>query len=279
MNKIKVNSVLSSLEIPLVIQQSWQETVDLLADILGIPSALIMRVHSHEIEVFTKSSNKENTYKLGEKVLLGTGLYSETVISNQQELLIPNAIKDPLWKSNPDIDLGLVAYCGLPLTWPTGEAFGTICILDSETNQFAGHACDLLKRFQTSIQHHLANIYETSQKKYRYIQTEQENKELEAKYTALIKSIPAITYTAALDKNSTTLYISEQIESLIGFSPEECTSNSNILFEQIYPEDRQRVLRAINESHKSYLPLTCEYRMFDRKGNIKWIFNKYGISI
>ena len=271
MNEIRMNSVLTSLEIPEDILMNWQETVDLLVDILGIPSALIMRVHSHEIEVFTKSSNKENVYKVGERALLDTGLYCETVMGTQRELLVPNALKDPLWKYNPDVDLGMIAYCGLPLTWPTGKIFGTICILDNETNQFSGHARDLLERFQGSIQYHLANIYEINQGKYRYIQSEQKNKELEAKYTSLIKSIPAITYTAALDKSSTTLYISEQIESIIGLTPEECTRNPNTFFEQIYPEDRQRVLKAINDSHKSHLPLLCEYRMLDRKGNIKWI--------
>ena len=277
MNRIKMSSALASLEIPEEMQRNWQETVDLLAGLLGLPSALIMRVHSHEIEVFTKSNNKGNVYKLGEKAPLDNELYCETVMSTQQELLVPNALEDPLWEHNPDTDLGMIAYCGLPLIWPSGEIFGTICILDNQTNQFSLHARDLLKRFQANIQFHLATIHEANQQKHLYIQSEQENKELEAKYSALIKSIPAITYTAALDKNSTTLYISEQIESLIGFTPKECTSNANILFEQLYPQDRKRVKKSINESHKSYLPFTCEYRMLDRKGNIKWIKDEANI--
>lgn len=277
MKRIKVSSILSSFEVPEETLNNWQETVNLLADLLGIPSALIMRVHSNEIEVFTKSNNKENVYELGEKASLDNELYCETVMSTQQELLVPNALKDPLWEHNPDVNLGMIAYCGLPLTWPTGEVFGTICILDSETNQFSLHERGLLKRFQANIQYHLATIYETNQKKNRYIQSEQENKELEAKYTALIKSIPAITYTAALDKSRTIHYISAQIESLIGYTPDECTSNASILFKQIYSEDRKRVLKAINKSQKSYLPLTCEYRMLDRKGNIKWIKDEANI--
>jgi len=271
MNEVKKKVVSASLKIPEEIQINWKETLDLLADMLGIPSALIMRVHDHEIEVFTKSSNKENIYQLGETASLDTGLYCETVMSTQRELLVPNALKDPLWEHNPDVDLGMIAYCGLPLTWPTGEVFGTICILDSKTNQFSGHARDLLERFQGSVQYHLANIYEISQEKIIYIKSKRKNEELEAKFTSLIKAIPAVTYTAALDEIRTTLFISEQIESLIGFTPAEFKRTPYTWFEHLYPDDRERVLQATNESHKSHLPLACEYRMLDRKGNIKWV--------
>jgi diguanylate cyclase (GGDEF)-like protein/PAS domain S-box-containing protein len=277
MSEIKINSVLTSLEIPEDILMNWQRIVDLLADILNIPSALIMRVHSHEIEVFTKSSNKENVYKVGERALLDTGLYCETVMSTQQELLVPNALKDPLWKYNPDVDLGMISYCGLPLTWPTGKIFGTICILDSETNQFSGHARDLLERFQESLQYNLANIYEINQDKYRYIKSEQENQELVAKYTSLIKSIPAVTYTVALDESNTTLFISEQIEALLGFTPAQFKSTPGIWLRQLHSGDRKRIRQETHESYKSHLPLVCEYRMLDSKDNIKWIRDEANI--
>ncbi|MCU7837720.1 MAG: EAL domain-containing protein [gamma proteobacterium symbiont of Taylorina sp.] len=271
MNSLGKYPILDYLLIPEKMLTNWQTTVDLLADMLDIPSALIMRVHAQEIEVFTKSNNNENIYKLGETAPLDTGLYCETVMSTQRELLVPNALKDPLWEHNPDIDLGMIVYCGLPLTWPTGEIFGTLCILDNKTNNFSQHARDLLERFQGSIQYNLANIFETSQKESIYLKTEQKNQELEAKYGSLIKSIPAVTYTAQLDENSTTLFVSEQIISLIGFTPAEYKSNHDIWFQQLHPDDRERVLQETHEAQKSNLPLVCEYRMFDRKGNIKWV--------
>ncbi|MEI7868728.1 MAG: hypothetical protein WCI11_12620 [Candidatus Methylumidiphilus sp.] len=44
------------------------------------------------------------------------------------------ALKDPDWDHNPDIKLGMISYCGLPLTWPDGHIFGTLCILDEKEN-------------------------------------------------------------------------------------------------------------------------------------------------
>jgi len=271
MNIISEYAMIAFLKIPMKTQMVWQETLDLLVDVLGIPSALIMRVYPHEIEVFTKSSNKQNVYKLGKVVSLDTGLYCETVINTQRELLVPNALKDPLWEHNPDVDLGMIAYYGLPLTWPSGEAFGTICILDSKTNQFLGHARDLLERCQESIQYHLVNIYKIFQEKDLYIKSEEENQELKAKYGSLINSIPAVTYIAALDEISTTLFVSKQVESLTGFTFEEYKNNPDIWFEHLHPDDIDRVLQGVNESHESHLSFVCEYRIFDRSGRIKWV--------
>ena len=142
--------------------ENWQATVDLLAEIAHIPAALVMRVHASEIEVFVSSHSAGNVYHPGEKATLNTGLYCETVMSTQRELLVPNALIDPDWNHNPDIELGMISYCGLPLTWPTGEIFGTICVLDKKENTFNHRIQPLMARFRDSIQLSLANIYESS---------------------------------------------------------------------------------------------------------------------
>ena len=78
-------------------------------------------------------------------------------MSTRRELLVPNALKDPLWDKNPDIALGMISYCGLPLTWPTGEIFGTICVLDKKENTFNHRIHPLMERFRDSIQLSLSN--------------------------------------------------------------------------------------------------------------------------
>jgi len=118
------------IELPDALHLSWQHTLDLLAETLQIPAALIMRVHSKEIEVLVSSQSSGNVYKPGEKADLDTGLYCETVMDIGKELLVPNALIDPKWDHNPDIELDMISYCGLPISWPSGETFGTICVLE-----------------------------------------------------------------------------------------------------------------------------------------------------
>ena len=94
--------------------------------------------------------------------------------------------------------------------------------------------------------------------------------ESEAKYKALVEQIPAITYIAALNETSTTLYVSPQVEKLIGFSPEEYIKNPNIWLEQLHPDDRERVLSEIKSIHTSKKPFISVYRMIAKDGSIVW---------
>ena len=144
--------ILDDVEVPDDVMESWQITADLLAQIANIPAALIMRAHDDEIEVCISSHSPGNVYHQGEKADLDTGLYCETVMSTQQKLLVPNALSDPAWCNNPDVKLGMISYCGLPLNWPSGEVFGTICILDTKENKYSQKTYDLMERFRDSIQ-------------------------------------------------------------------------------------------------------------------------------
>ncbi len=153
--------ILDNFNVPQDILDSWQETANLLAEIANIPAALIMRVHAHDIEVFIRSQNDDNVYHLGEKQPLDTGLYCEKVMSTRRQLLVPNALKDTEWDHNPDIQLGMISYCGLPITWPTGELFGTLCILDKQENTYSKKIVQLMERFCDSIQLGLQHIFES----------------------------------------------------------------------------------------------------------------------
>lgn len=146
-----------AFQIPDAMLASWQVTVDLLAEAAGVSAALIMRVFSSEIETLLASQG--STYHSGERGALGSGYYCETVMETRRKLLVPNALKDPDWTQNPDIKLGMISYCGLPLTWPDGHLFGTLCLLDTQENVFAQRVHHLLARFCDSIQLGLAQVY------------------------------------------------------------------------------------------------------------------------
>ncbi|MGU3843632.1 bifunctional diguanylate cyclase/phosphodiesterase, partial [Vibrio diabolicus] len=62
-------------EIPESMQKSWQEIVNLLAQITHVPTTLIMRIHPDRIEVNTSSETQGNPYRTGDAELLGNGLY------------------------------------------------------------------------------------------------------------------------------------------------------------------------------------------------------------
>ncbi|WP_299773599.1 ATP-binding protein [uncultured Pseudoteredinibacter sp.] len=153
-------TILNNLQIPENIQQSWQKTIDLMAQAMGVPAGLIMRVHQKQIEVCIASSNSDNVYEPNELADLHTGLYCETVMSSNDTLLVPNALTDPVWANNPDVKLNMISYLGMPLRWPNSEVFGTICVLDGKENHYNDQYKELLREFQQSVQLSLKTIYE-----------------------------------------------------------------------------------------------------------------------
>jgi hypothetical protein len=80
-------------EIPQEMQARWQRIVDLMAEILEVPSGLIMRVDLPQMEVFVSSATPGNFYSKGVRLPLDSGLYSEKVIKERTFLLVHDALK------------------------------------------------------------------------------------------------------------------------------------------------------------------------------------------
>ncbi|GAB4564913.1 MAG: hypothetical protein Fur0017_01100 [Anaerolineales bacterium] len=100
---------------------------------------------------------------------------------------------------------------------------------------------------------------------------EQALKRSEAQFRTLVEQMPAVTYIAALDDLSSTLYISPQIEQLLGFTPEEFLHPPETWVNQIHPEDRERIYEEIRYGKEHRESFYSEYRMLTKDGEIVWI--------
>jgi len=156
-----------TLEIDTTIADKWQQVLDLLARLLQVPAALIMRVRPPNIQVFLSSHSPGNPYEEHELAPLNTGLYCETVMAQRAELLVPDALRDAAWCANPDIKLGMVSYLGLPLVWPDDHVFGTICVLDRKMNPYDDTQRALLEQFRGLVERDLRQVYERREQALR----------------------------------------------------------------------------------------------------------------
>ncbi len=93
----------------------------------------------------------------------------------------------------------------------------------------------------------------------------------EAKYRTLVEKIPAVTYVASLDRISSALYISPQIQTLLGYSPEEWLDRADLWYESLYPDDRERVLAQLRDCRLRDRPFVSEYRSVARTGEVVWV--------
>ena len=228
------------IRVPENILENWQVTADLLAEITGVPASLVMRVHADEIEVFVSSRSSGNVYLRGEKAKLDTGLYCETVMSSLHKLQVSNALKDPDWDHNPDITLGMISYCGLPLTWPDGKVFGTFCILDNKENPYSVNTHRLLERFHDSIQLNLATIYELHLARGDAEVVRRSLQDTEAKYWRLLDTANEGVW--AIDADAKTVFVNARMAEMLGRDLEDVLGRpaSGFMFEEDWSDHRQK---------------------------------------
>jgi len=202
-------------EIPKEIMDKWQRIVNIMARIVGVPAGLIMKIDPPQIEVFISSKTEKNPYHKGERANLNSGLYCETVMQKREPLLVSDATKDSNWDHNPDIPLGMIYYLGFPIEWPSGEIFGTICVLDYKDNPKAITYKDLIKEFKTVIETDLDNIL----KKYELEHEKERLRESEKKYRELVENANSIILK--YDKEGNILSMNEYGLKFFGYKEED----------------------------------------------------------
>ncbi|HKG53210.1 MAG TPA: response regulator [Anaerolineales bacterium] len=94
--------------------------------------------------------------------------------------------------------------------------------------------------------------------------------EAELRYKLLVEQLPIIVYVNPLDKMSSTTYVSPQIQTILGYRPEEWLSDPEFWQNRIHPDDRQSVLTNIERSDLTGTPFDMEYRMLARDGHVVW---------
>jgi PAS domain S-box-containing protein len=82
-----------------------------------------------------------------------------------------------------------------------------------------------------------------------------------------------ITYIAPQDRAKGFLYVSPQIEMILGFSPDEWIQDPELWMKQLHHGDCERVLANVNESYPKIVDagFICEYRIRAKGGRVVWL--------
>ena len=94
--------------------------------------------------------------------------------------------------------------------------------------------------------------------------------EAETLYRSLVEQLSAVSYIAELGLEGTWLFVSPQIESLLGYSRAEWLADSTNWIRHVHPEDHE-IVRAAEEDTLDGKPFSAEYRIFRRDRSLLWV--------
>lgn len=253
------------LAIPEALSSKWQPMADILASVSEFTAALIMRSTPDELEVCVSSNSVGNPYKSGEKILRNTGLYCESVIKTKLPLYVCNALIDPDWNTNPDIELGMICYFGLVLLWPNGQPFGTICVLDQHERRLPPECEKLMYLMREVIEADLKRLTEGVEEAMKSSAMLQD---AEGRFAAIFQQ--AAIGIARVGLDGRWLEVNDRLCDIVGYGNEELRS---LTFQEITHQDDLdsdlNLLKQVLDGDIS--TYTIEKRYLHKQGHVVWV--------
>ena len=223
-----MNSDTPETAIPSDVLRKWQRIVDLLANIVHVPSAVVCKLeppHYTYYRIVANSNSEGNPIPMDQTFSMDIGTFCETVIKNREPLLVANALEDDQWKSAPEIQVGLVSYLGFPVSCPDGRIFGTICVLDDKTNRYSDLYQELLMHCRDVLEGDLRTLARFGN----------ELEEQRAHLSELFARVPEAV--VMVDRDSRITRVNPEFTKIFGYTAEEAIGQR--VKDLITPDDFQ----------------------------------------
>lgn len=104
--------------------------------------------------------------------------------------------------------------------------------------------------------------------------TEEQLRHAQERFRTLVEHIPAVVYAEPIEFDPGLLYMSPQVEHVLGWTVEEWQANDGFWLDHLHPDDRPRVAEMNTTSNTTKLPFTTEYRVQHKQGHYVWIHDE-----
>lgn len=109
------------------------------------------------------------------------------------------------------------------------------------------------------------------------IATEQALHASESQHYSLLHNIHGVASRREVAGLRKLVFVTDSIEQLTGWTAQQCLNEGHDFWDQIHPEDQERVKVAIHYSIEYSHLYAIEYRLVHRDGSVRWVLGRGGV--
>ena len=189
-------------------------------------------------------------------------------MKTRQLLLVPDALADQEWNANPDIKLGMISYMGVPVAWPNGDIFGTICVLDDRRNEYSELYRKFLFQCRDVLQADLKSLQASAELELKVLERTAELRRSEVYLTEAQRL--SRTGSFGWNVSSGKILWSEECSRIYGYNKTPSVTVDMIL-QRTHPEDLALVQGIIDRASRDGKDFDYEHRLLMPDGAVKHI--------
>ncbi|MDC3211596.1 sensor domain-containing diguanylate cyclase [Pseudoalteromonas distincta] len=142
----------------------WQKTMDLITGLFSAPSGYIVQATSKGYRVVIRNNEGGSSFETNPILPPQTPLFCRHVAETNNILYVNDASNNDAWNTLPEVvEDGVESYLGLPIHWPEGEVFGTLCLKDTKITSYTDEYFELIEQLRDLIEDDLALVYSYEQ--------------------------------------------------------------------------------------------------------------------
>jgi diguanylate cyclase (GGDEF)-like protein/PAS domain S-box-containing protein len=103
----------------------------------------------------------------------------------------------------------------------------------------------------------------------------EEDRRLQADlFQTVVEQGPAVSYIDGVDDEASSVFMSPQIASIVGYTAEEFMADEELWPRLLHPDDKARALAENQRHNETGEPFRLEYRMFAKDGRLVWVHDE-----
>jgi PAS domain S-box-containing protein len=246
-------------------EEAFDRLVRQAAAVLEAPVALVSLM-DQDHQLFKASVGLPDPWASTRQLAVSQSLCRHLLVT-RGPLVIPDTRRDRLARNNEFLlALGVATYLGIPLI-VSGQVLGSLCVADQQPRDWTpdqvAALTDLADPVTIQLQQRI-DLASGGELKRRLA-------DLEASYQALLERLPGVVYTLSPQAPNPVIYVSPQIETLLGEPVADCLGDLELWDRLVHPDDADWVAAECERTNQTGEPFAAEYRMRTRDGAVRWV--------